>query len=134
MPDMISSGAASAELKKLAAFGVVGFASFCVYLALVALCVEAGVGQIAGALVGFVGGTIVSFFGNCRFVFRAAPNTVVGGRFLATTLAGFGLNLALAWGLTALGFHYALMTLVIFLVVPGFNYVGHRLWTFADKS
>jgi putative flippase GtrA len=128
------AAAASAELKRLAAFGAVGFASFCVYLALVAVCVGAGLGQIAGALVGFVGGTIVSFFGNCRFVFRAPPTTVAGGRFLATTMAGFALNLALAWTLTTLGFHYALMTLVIFLVVPGFNYVGHRLWTFADRD
>jgi putative flippase GtrA len=131
---MIGSAAASAELRRLAAFGAVGFASFSVYLALVAACVGAGLGQVAGALAGFVGGTVVSFFGNCRFVFRASPSTVVGGRFLATTLAGFGLNLGLAWALTAVGVHYALMTLIIFLVVPGFNYVVHRLWTFADRG
>lgn len=131
---MTRSPALSAEARRLVAFGVVGFASFCVYLALVALCVEAGLMQVAGALVGFVGGTIVSFFGNCRFVFRTSPSAVVGGRFAATTAAGFGLNLALAWALTAMGFHYALMTLIIFIVVPGFNYIGHRLWTFADRD
>ena len=129
---MIGSLARNAELRRLVAFGLVGFAAFCVYLLLVAACVEAGGGQVAGAVAGFTGGTIISFFGNCRFVFKTSPSAAAGGRFLVTTLAGFALNVALAWLLTSWGVHYAAMTLVIFLVVPGFNYLGHRFWTFAQ--
>ena len=128
---MIRLLARNAELRRLVAFGLVGFAAFCVYLLLVAACVEAGASQVAGAVAGFAGGTIISFFGNCRFVFKTSPSAAAGGRFFVTTLVGFALNVALAWLLTSWGVHYAAMTLVIFLVVPGFNYLGHRFWTFA---
>jgi putative flippase GtrA len=122
------------ELQRLMAFGAVGFASFCVYLLLVALCVSSGLNQIVGAMVGFAGGTVVSFFGNCRFVFKAAPSALNGGRFVATTLAGFALNVFLAWLLTSWGVHYVMMTIIIFVVVPGLNYLGHRFWTFAQPQ
>jgi putative flippase GtrA len=128
---MIGRFTSSPELRRLVAFGLVGFAAFCVYLLLVAACVEAGASQVAGAVAGFVGGTIISFFGNCRFVFETSPSAAAGGRFFITTLVGFALNVALAWLLTSWRVHYVLMTLVIFLVVPGFNYLGHRFWTFA---
>ena len=130
---MIGLLARNAELRRLSTFGLVGFAAFCVYLLLVAAFVEAGASQVAGAVAGFVGGTIISFFGNCRFVFKTSPSAAAGGRFFITTLAGFALNVALAWLLTSWGVHYAVMTLVIFLVVPGFNYLGHRFWTFAGS-
>lgn len=121
------------ELRQLIAFGIVGLLSFCVYLLLVALCVAAGMGQVVGAVMGFLGGTILSFFGNCRFVFRASPSAATGARFAATTLAGFVMNVTLAFLLTYLGVHYVLMTTIIFLVVPGFNYLGHRFWSFAQQ-
>jgi putative flippase GtrA len=131
---MISRFKLNPELRRLIAFGAVGFTAFCVYLLLVAACVEAGASQVAGAVAGFAGGTIISFFGNCRFVFKTSPSAAAGGRFFITTLAGFALNVALAWLLTSWGVHYAVMTLVIFLVVPGFNYLGHRFWTFAQSQ
>lgn len=124
----------SNELSRLAAFGIVGFAAFLVYLALVAAVVETGGSPIIGAIFGFAGGTIVSFFGNCRFVFKAAPTALAGRRFFITTLIGLGLNIALAWLLTGLGVNYVAMTVIIFVVVPGFNYLGHRFWTFAGAK
>lgn len=124
----------SNELSRLAAFGMVGFAAFLVYLTLVAAVVETGGSPITGAIFGFAGGTIISFFGNCRFVFKAAPTALAGRRFFITTLIGLGLNIALAWLLTGLGVNYVAMTVIIFVVVPGFNYLGHRFWTFAGAN
>ncbi len=115
----------------MAAFGAVGILSFAVYLATVTAVVELGGHPVAGAVCGFATGTAVSFAGNCRWVFRVPASAMVGRRFLVTTLAGFAANVGLAWLLTAWGVHYALMTLIIFAVVPAFNYLGHRFWTFA---
>lgn len=121
------------ELKKMVAFGVVGVAAFAVYLLMVALVVEQGGSPVAGVVAGFVGGTIVSFYGNCRFVFRVSPTAMAGRRFVITTLIGFALNIGLAWLLTRWGVNYVAMTVIIFLIVPGFNYLGHRFWTFAHS-
>ncbi len=114
-------------------FGAVGFVAFLVYLLCVAITIHFGGGPVAGAVLGFVGGTIISFVGNCRFVFKAAPSLVAGRRFLVTTLLGFGLNITLAWLLTRWGVHYLMMTVIIFVLVPGFNYLCHRFWTFSPQ-
>ncbi len=121
----------SGELRRLAAFGLVGVAAFLVYLGLVAAIVETGGSAVIGAIIGFAGGTAVSFAGNCRFVFKASPTAVAGRRFLITTLIGFALNIGLAALLTQLGVNYIAMTLIIFMLVPGLNYLGHRFWTFS---
>lgn len=131
---MRSGLSSSSELSRLAAFGIVGAAAFLVYLALVTAVVETGGSPIIGVVFGFVGGTIVSFLGNCRFVFKAAPTALAGRRFFITTVVGFGLNIALAWLLTRLGVNYLRMTIIIFVVVPGFNYLCHRFWTFGEIS
>lgn len=120
------------EIFKLVAFVGVGLVAFIVYLLLVTFAVTIGIAPVAGATVGFVGGTTVSFFGNCRFVFRSCASTLVGRRFVVITLAGFMLNILLASLLTRWGVHYAVMTVIIFVVVSGFNYGGHRFWTFSE--
>lgn len=131
---MRRGSSSSSELSRLATFGVVGFVAFLVYLGLIAAVVETGGSPIVGAGLGFVGGTIVSFFGNCRFVFKAAPTALAGRRFFITTLIGLGLNIGLAWLLTEIGLNYLEMTVIIFVVVPAFNYLGHRFWTFAESD
>ena len=122
------------ELARLVAFGCVGFVSFLVYLLIMSAVVETGGSPVLGAAAGFVGGTIVSFYGACRFVFEMAPSAYAGRRFVITTAIGFGLNVALAAAFTAMGLPYVVTTIIIFLVVPTFNYLGHRFWTFAQPS
>ena len=120
------------ELRRLLAFGCVGACAFAMYLMLVATVVESGYHPVFGVSLGFIGGTAVSFWGNCRFVFKAPASLIVGRRFLATTVGGLILNVALGWVLTKAGVHYAAMTVIIFAVVPAFNYLGHRFWTFSE--
>lgn len=122
------------EGRRVATFGAVGVAAWAVYTAAVAIVVESGGDTVVGVVAGFILGTAVSFFGNCRWVFKAPASAMVGQRFLVTTLAGLALNIALAWLLTRWGVHYFVMTLIIFSIVPVFNYLGHRFWTFAQPK
>jgi putative flippase GtrA len=123
-----------AEFRRLTGFGLVGLAAFAAYLAMVSATVALGGHPVLGAVFGFVLGTLVSLYGNARWVFHARAGTVVTTRFVSVTLLGFLLNLALAWSLTSAGVHHVVMTCIIFAVVPGLNYVGHRLWTFSGVS
>lgn len=121
------------ELAKLVSFGCVGLISFLVYLLMMTVVVETGGSPVLGAAAGFVGGTIVSFYGACLFVFKMAPSAYAGRRFVITTAIGFGLNIALAAAFTEMGLPYVATTIIIFVIVPVFNYLGHRFWTFAPS-
>lgn len=124
----------NAEARRIAAFGAVGVVAWAVYTAAVALVVESGGSPVLGVIAGFVVGTAVSFYGNVRWVFRTSVSAAAGSRFLITTSIGLALNIALAWLLTRWGVHYLPMTVIIFTVVPAFNYLGHRFWTFAETA
>lgn len=119
------------EARRVATFGAVGIVAWAVYTAAVALVVETGGSPIGGVIAGFVVGTAVSFYGNVRWVFKSSASAAAGSRFVTTTSIGLALNVALAWLLTRWGVHYFAMTVIIFMIVPAFNYLGHRFWTFA---
>lgn len=125
---------ANPEARRIMAFGAVGVVALVVYTAAVALVVETGGSPIVGVVAGFVVGTTVSFYGNVRWVFKTAASAAAWSRFVITTSIGLALNVALAWLLTRWGVHYLVMTVIIFAIVPAFNYLGHRFWTFAESS
>jgi hypothetical protein len=52
---------------------------------------------------------------------------------LAVVLAGLGLNQLIAWAVETAGLNYLFLPLAVFVVVPAFNYVGHRLYSFAGE-
>lgn len=122
------------EARRIMTFGAVGVVAFVVYTAAVALVVENGGSPILGVVAGFVVGTAVSFYGNVRWVFETSASAAAGSRFVITTSIGLALNVALAWLLTRWGVHYLVMTIIIFTIVPAFNYLGHRFWTFAEGA
>lgn len=122
------------EARRIAAFGAVGLVSFIVYTAAVAAVVETGGSPVFGVIAGFVVGTAVSFYGNVRWVFRTPASAAAGTRFVVTTSIGLALNVVLAWLLTSWGVHYLPMTIIIFAIVPAFNFLGHRFWTFAEPG
>lgn len=121
------------EARRIATFGAVGFVAWAVYTAAVAAVVESGGSPVLGVIAGFAVGTAVSFYGNVRWVFRTSASAAAGSRFLITTSLGLALNMALAWLLTRWGVHYLPMTVMIFMIVPAFNYLGQRFWTFAEQ-
>jgi len=123
----------SHEIARVARFVVVGGVAFASYYGcMVATIGLTNSGQAAGAGVGFVVGTIVSYIGNSVLVFRARPTAGNLFRFWVVTLAGFVLNICIASILERLGFSPFFTALLIFLTVPVLNYLGHRFWSFRD--
>ena len=116
-------------------FVIVGAASFLSYLATMYLMVDRiGAGATAGAVAAFAVGTAVSYLGNAIWTFEAPLARDTAAKFLAVTLAGLALNVAIAWLLERAGVHYFVTTIVIFVTVPVFNYLAHRAWTFRQGT
>jgi putative flippase GtrA len=78
--------------------------------------------------------TAVSYVGNALWSFAAALTAATAVKFWSITTVGLCLNLALAWVLERMGAHYLIVSLVILIVVPLFNFAGHRLVTFGGKK
>ena len=86
---------------------------------------------LLGAFVAFVLVTLVSFVGNALWSFGARPTPAKAAMFFAVNTVGLGLNMVIAWLLERAGVHYLLISLTALIVVPLFNFAGHRLITFA---
>jgi putative flippase GtrA len=124
-------GCSAVTARQLIRFGVVGICAASVYVCAMALVVDAiGWSIVTGAVIAFVAGTAVSYAGNALWNFqtRLTPGNAV--RFLAVTAAGMLVNVAIAWLGESLGAGYLLVSLMVMVVVPLFNFVGHRLVTF----
>jgi putative flippase GtrA len=124
-----------ARLPHAVRFIIVGGASFVGYLATMYAVVDRlGASATVGAVAAFAVGTAVSYFGNAIWTFEAPLARDSAAKFLAVTLAGLALNVAIAWILERAGVHYVVTTIVIFVTVPIFNYFAHRAWTFRQDT
>jgi len=103
-----------------------------VYVAIMALVIDGFGGPVLlAAFLAFVIGTAVSFVGNALWSFGARLTSAKAAMFFAVNTAGLGLNMLIAWQLERAGVHYLLISLTVLVVVPMFNFAGHRLITFA---
>ena len=125
----------SGLLRKVARFGIVGVVSSLFYVATMAALVE---GLRTSATVGAIGafciGTAVSYIGNTVWSFEAQWNASSARKFVVVTLAGLVLNVALAYALETVGLHYLLISFVILVIVPAFNFIGHNFWTYRNAA
>jgi len=127
-----SLGLSAALARQLIRFFVVGAAAALTYLAVMALVVDGFGGRVLlGAFLAFVLATLVSFAGNALWSFGARPTAARAAMFFAVNTAGLLFNLLIAWTLERMGVHYLLISLTVLIVVPLFNFAGHRLITFA---
>jgi putative flippase GtrA len=118
--------------RQLIRFFVVGVVAAIAYVAVMALVVDGLGGRVLwGAFFAFVFATLVSFVGNALWSFGARLTTGKAAMFFAVNTAGLGLNMLIAWLLERAGVHYLLISLTVLIVVPLFNFAGHRLITFA---
>lgn len=125
-------GCSAAMARQVIRFGIVGVCAATVYVCTMALAVEAiGWSIVTGAVVAFVAGTAVSYAGNALWSFQAKLTLDNAARFLAVTAAGMLINVTIAWIGERLGAGYLLVSLTVMVVVPMFNFAGHRLVTFA---
>ena len=112
-------------------FTVGGFV-FLAYVAVMAAVVDRFGGRVLlGAFLAFVIATLVSFVGNALWSFGARLTAARATLFFAINTVGLVLNMLIAWLLERAGVHYLLISLTVLIVVPLFNFAGHRLITFA---
>ncbi len=125
-------GLAATTARQLIRFVLVGLVAALVYVAVMALVVDGLGGRILwGAFFAFVIATLVSFLGNALWSFESRPTAPRAAWFFAVNTAGLGLNMLIAWLLERAGVHWLLVSLAVLIVVPMFNFAGHRLITFA---
>ena len=123
----------SADLaRQLIRFFMVGGLAAVTYVAVMAIVVDGFGGRVLlGAFFAFVLATLVSFVGNALWSFGSRLTPAKAAMFFAVNTVGLGLNMLIAWLLERAGVHYLLISLTVLIVVPLFNFAGHRLITFA---
>jgi putative flippase GtrA len=125
-------GLSAGTATQLIRFFLVGLIAALAYVAVMALVVDGLHGRLLlGAFLAFVFATLISFVGNAVWSFGARPTAANAVRFFIVNTVGLLLNLAIAWAMERAGAHYLLVSLVVLIVVPMFNFAGHRLITFA---
>ena len=125
-------GLSAGLARQLIRFFAVGGLAAITYVAIMAIVVDGFGGRVLlGAFLAFVIATLVSFVGNALWSFGARLTAAKAAMFFAVNTAGLGLNMLIAWLLERAGVHYLLISLTVLIVVPLFNFAGHRLITFA---
>jgi putative flippase GtrA len=125
-------GVSADTATQLIRFVLVGLLAAVAYVAVMALVVDGFGGRVLlGAFLAFVLATLVSFVGNALWSFGARPTAANAARFFVVNTVGLLLNLLIAWAMERAGVHYLLISLTVLIVVPMFNFAGHRLITFA---
>jgi putative flippase GtrA len=125
-------GVSATTARQLIRFVLVGLVAAAVYVAVMWLVVDGLRGRVLwGAFFAFVVATFVSFLGNAWWSFEARATASKAAWFFAINTAGLGLNMLIAWLLERAGVHWLLISLTVLVVVPMFNFAGHRLITFA---
>lgn len=125
-------GLSAGTATQLIRFVLVGLLAAVAYVAVMALVVDGLGGRVLlAAFLAFVFATFVSFVGNALWSFGARPTAANAARFFIVNTVGLLLNLLIAWAMERAGVHYLLISLTVLIVVPLFNFAGHRLITFA---
>jgi putative flippase GtrA len=128
-------GLSAATATQLIRFVLVGLVAAVAYVAVMALVVSGLHGRVLlGAFCAFVFATAVSFVGNAIWSFEARPTAATAARFFMVNTVGLLLNMLIAWALERLGVHYLLISLAVLIIVPLFNFAGHRFVTFARPN
>jgi putative flippase GtrA len=118
-------------------FGLVGGSGYLINLAVFALLFKAGhVHHLAAAVLSFCVAVTNNFLLNRSWTFRDARGGHAGfqaARFFAVSVAGLGVNLLVLYGLVDIVDAPVVLSQAIAVAVAmPFNFVGNKLWTFAD--
>jgi putative flippase GtrA len=122
--------------RQFAAYVGVSLAAFGVHYGVLAALVETGrADPVRGALAGYLAGAVVSYGLNRRLTYASArPHAEATWRFGVVAAVGFGLTWLIMAGLTrGLGLPYLAAQVLATGAVVFWNFLGHRLWTFAAR-
>lgn len=126
--------ALAALARQFLAYVGVSLAALAVHYALLAALVEAGrADPVPAALAGYLAGAVVSYALNRRLTYASArPHAEATWRFGIVAAIGFGLTWLIMAGLTRVfGLPYLAAQVLATGVVVFWNFLGHRVWTFA---
>jgi putative flippase GtrA len=122
--------AARETLGEMIRFGIVGVGNTLICAALVLGLAWAGTNPFAANCIGYVAGTLFSFYANARWTFRSPLGASRFWKFIAVILASYAANVAVlalalhaGWGEIA----SQVPAMVCFTLC---NFAGQRLWTF----
>lgn len=120
-------------------YGLVGLLGTALHFGLLVALVElAGARPVLASAAGFVVVLLVSYELNRRWTFnRAAPGARLHtfAKYAATSLMGLGLNTAIMYAaVDVLALPYTVGQAGVTLVIPVFNYIMNRTWTFAERE
>lgn len=120
-----------AELDRRLSFILCGGVAASVYLGTQMALVE-GLDRspVEGAILAFLLGTMTSYVMNSRFTFRSEVDKRTFLKFLGVTLCGYGLSIGLTWAGEAFGLHYVLVSLIVMMTIPVFNFMLHSRFTY----
>ncbi|QQX85080.1 GtrA family protein [Cupriavidus necator] len=118
-------------LGRLLRFGISGVLATGIHVAVATpLIYLLHASQVSANGVAFVIANIGSYLLNTLWSFGARPGRDSYLRFLAVSLLGLGLTLAISAGAQALGAGYWAGLAAILSVVPAVTFVLHRSWTY----
>lgn len=125
-------GVSTTTARQIVRFCVVGVFSVGTYVAVMSLMVDVlGTSIVIGSIFAFIIGTSVSYAGNAVWSFDARPSTRNATRFFVVVFLGMLLNMAIAWIGQRIGVSHLVVSAVVIVMVPTFNFIGHRLVTFS---
>ncbi|AWB25062.1 GtrA family protein [Methylobacterium currus] len=133
---MWDADALAALARQFLSYVGVSLAALAVHYALLAALVETGrADPVPAALAGYLAGAVVSYGLNRRLTYASArPHAEATWRFGVVAAIGFGLTWLIMAGLTrGFGLPYLPAQLLATGVVVFWNFLGHRLWTFAGR-
>jgi putative flippase GtrA len=125
------------QLRQLLAFGFAGgLTAVAHYGLLIGLVEGAGVAPVPATLAGYVLGALVSYGLNRWLTFEATrSHAQAGWRFAIIAAGGFGLTWLLMHLFVArFGLPYLPMQLVTTGIVMVFSFLGHKTFSFADRT
>jgi putative flippase GtrA len=115
-------------------YGVVGVIGTLLHTGILTLLAEwFGVHPVWASVTGFLVTAVVSYMLNKRWTFGLGagvePDRLV--KYLTVSVAGLGINMLVMYTTVEIAqLHYLAGQGLVILVVPAFNYVLNRFWTF----
>jgi putative flippase GtrA len=123
----------TAEVARIARFGVIGVGATLVYLgASSILCEIFGFPAVTASAIGQAISALVSYFGHATYSFRVDSNhSFYLVRFSIILALTFAMNVVITWVFTSeLQISPQITFVVVTILIPIANYVGNRLWVF----
>jgi putative flippase GtrA len=123
----------TAEVARIARFGVIGVVATLVYLGASSILFEIFcLPAVTASVIGQAISALVSYFGHATYSFRVDSNhSFYLVRFLIILTLTFAINAVITWLLTsALQVSPQITFVVVTVFIPIANYIGNRLWVF----